>query len=264
MRFTKMHGLGNDYVYVNTMTEKVINPSKIAEIVSDRHFGIGSDGLILIGPSQVADVKMEMYNADGTIGLMCGNGIRCVAKYVRDHGIVGNQKVMIETKSGIKETNIFTNGDETYVRVNMGKPTIQKENMVIAVDGKFYRADYISMGNPHGVVYVEDTKKVQVEQLGPKLEYHPDFQERVNVEFIHVPDKRTIQMRVWERGAGETFACGTGACAAAVSGVLSGLTESEVNIKLLGGDLLIKWSKEDGNVYMTGPAVTVFEGEINI
>lgn len=265
MKFTKMHGLGNDYVYVNALTEDIPNPSEVAKIVSDRHFGIGSDGLILICPSQVADVKMEMYNADGSIGLMCGNGIRCVAKYIYDSGIVRKDKVMIETLSGIKETKIFTNvSPEFLVEVNMGQPKICKNHMQIAILNDLYYVDFISMGNPHVVVYVESTERIDIENLGSRFECHPDFGQRVNVEFAHVIDRKTIQMRVWERGAGETFACGTGACATAVSSVLNNLTEREVQIKLKGGDLLIKWGKDDGNVYMTGPAVTVFEGEIDI
>lgn len=265
MRFTKMQGLGNDYVYVNAMTEEIGNREKLAKILSDRHFGIGADGLILIEESESADVKMMMYNADGTIGMMCGNGIRCVAKYVYDREIVRKNNILIETLSGIKETEIFKDTKNgTEVKVNMGKPEIKGKGMGISVGEERYRVDYISMGNPHAVVYTEDMQGLRIEKTGSALEYHPDFGERVNVEFVDVMDRKTIKMRVWERGVGETYACGTGACAAAVSGVLNNLTERKVQIKLLGGDLLIEWSKEDGNVYMTGPAVTVFEGEINI
>lgn len=265
MKFTKMHGLGNDYVYVNVLTENISNPSEVAKIVSDRHFGIGSDGLILICPSQVADVKMEMYNADGSVGLMCGNGIRCVAKYIYDYGIIRKNKITIETLSGIKEIKIFTNDSSGFrAEVNMGQPKIYKKHMPITIGEDLYYVDFISMGNPHVVVYMKNLETINIENLGPKFEYHSDFGERVNVEFVHVMDRRTSQIRVWERGAGETFACGTGACATAVSCILNDLTERQVQIKLKGGNLLIKWSRDDGDVYMTGSAVTVFEGEINI
>lgn len=264
MRFTKMQGLGNDYIYVNTMVESVENPSKLAQELSDRHFGIGADGLILIGMSGKADVKMLMYNADGSAGMMCGNGIRCVAKYVYDKCIVRKKNISIETFSGTKETEIINeNGGKTFVKVNMGQPEVRERNKEINIGKEKYASDYISMGNPHAVLYMKDIEKIKLKEIGSEIECSPVFQERVNVEFAHVIDRNTIKMRVWERGSGETFACGTGACAAAVSAVLNNLTEREVTIKLLGGDLLIQWSKNDGNVYMTGPAVTVFEGEIN-
>lgn len=269
MRFTKMHGLGNDYIYVNTMTDKIENPAEAAKRLSDRHFGIGADGLILIGESETADVKMQMYNADGSIGLMCGNGIRCVAKYVYDKRIVRKNCISIETLSGIKETEILLPGkDEFYVRVDMGKPEIRRQKMGILLGEERVFVDYISMGNPHAVLLIEsigeDIDRFQIKEWGAGIEAAPEFGEKVNVEFMRVIDKRTVNMRVWERGSGETFACGTGACAAAVSAVLNNLTEREVTIKLIGGDLLIKWSDKDGHVYMTGPAVTVFEGEAAI
>lgn len=253
MRFTKMQGLGNDYIYVNRMEECVKEPEKLAKWMSDRHFGIGADGLILIGESEKADVRMEMYNADGSCGMMCGNGIRCVAKYVHDRGIVPRQCITIETSSGVKEAFILPDG---CVRIQMGRPEIEKI-------GTEYNIDYISMGNPHAVVYVEDLPSLNLEDLGQNLETHRGKDRRVNVEFVHILNRGMLEMRVWERGSGETFACGTGACAATVSAVARNLTEREVRIKLLGGELLVKW-RDDGQVEMTGPAVTVFEGEILI
>lgn len=258
-----MHGLGNDYIYVNTMTESVVNPSKLAELLSDRHFGVGADGLILITPSGRADAGMDIYNADGSRAMMCGNGIRCVAKYVYDRGIVRKNKIAIETLSGIKETEILAeHGGETQVKVNMGKPWIKSRKLGITVGRKHLSVDYISMGNPHAVVWTENPAGLGIEHTGPAVEYHPAFGERVNVEFARVADRTAIELRVWERGAGETSACGTGACAAAVSAVLNDLTEREVEIKLIGGNLLVEWCEESGNVYMTGPAVTVFDGEL--
>ena len=260
MRFTKMQGLGNDYVYVNGMEEYVESPEELARRVSDRHFGIGADGLILIQDSQKADVRMEMYNADGSCGMMCGNGIRCVAKYVYDHGIVTGKYMTIETRSGIKDALILPDG---CVRIRMGKPEIEKIGASVLCGGIQYYMDYISMGNPHAVVYVDDLLPLRMEELGKSLEIHRGNERRVNVEFVHVLNRRMMEMRVWERGSGETFACGTGACAATVSAIARCLTEREVRIKLLGGELLVKW-RDDGQVEMTGPAVTVFEGEILI
>lgn len=270
MHFTKMQGLGNDYIYVNTMEEKVENPEKLAVKLSDRHFGIGADGLILICGSKKADVRMEMYNADGSRGKMCGNGIRCVAKYVYEGGIVSKKKLQIETESGIKETVILTDGQ---VQVNMGRPSvegIQKRIVLPKPEVNDVSADYISMGNPHVVIYMEELQSeksldsLKMEQLGPLFEYHLGENDRVNTEFVCVSDRETIKMRVWERGSGETFACGTGACAAAVSSILRNLTERKVRIKLKGGNLLVKWEKDSGDLYMTGPAVTVFKGDITV
>ena len=274
MKFTKMHGIGNDYVYVNCFEEEVKDPSKTAKFVSDRHFGIGSDGLILIKPSTIADCEMDMYNMDGSQGAMCGNGIRCVAKYVYDHGIVPKTHLRIATKSGIKELDLTVeNGKVSLVKVNMGSPILQASQIPvlvdqdtaidqpIVVDNVSYRFTGVSMGNPHAVVYLDDVEHLDIEKIGPKFEHHDLFPDRVNTEFVKVLDRKTVQMRVWERGSGETLACGTGACAVAVACVLNGLTEDEVTVRLLGGDLQIRWDREKDTVYMTGPAEVVFDGE---
>ena len=277
MKFTKMHGIGNDYVYVNCFKETVENPSEVAVKVSDRHFGIGSDGLILIKPSEVADGKMEMYNADGSQGAMCGNGIRCVAKYMYDYGITDKTSISVETKSGIKYLDLtLKDGKVDTVKVNMGTPILQaaeipvrfeKEQVInepVLVDGAKWRITCVSMGNPHAITYIDDVKGLEIEKIGPKFENHEMFPDRVNTEFVHVIDRKTVEMRVWERGSGETLACGTGACAVAVSSILNGLTEDEVTVKLLGGDLKIFWDQKENTVYMTGSATTVFDGEIDI
>lgn len=276
MKFTKMQGLGNDYVYVNGFEEKIENPSELAVKVSDRHFGIGSDGLILINPSKVADFEMEMYNADGSRSEMCGNGIRCVAKYVYDYGLTDKTQISVETLGGIKYLDLtIDNGKAVRIKVDMGKPILEpakipvvsEGNIVldepILVDGTEYRMTAVSMGNPHTVVYMDDIEHLEIEKPGPKFENHERFPNRVNAEFVKVLDRHTVQMRVWERGSGETLACGTGACAVAVACILNGLTEDKVTVKLLGGDLLIEWDKEKDTVYMTGPAEVVFEGEWN-
>ncbi len=277
MKFTKMHGIGNDYVYVNCLKERVADPARTARLVSDRHFGIGSDGLILIEPSEKADFTMTMYNADGSQGAMCGNGIRCVGKYVYDHGLTNQEHVRIETISGIKELDLTVReGKVELVRVNMGSPrleaaqipilTQEKEavNLPIEVDGETYGITGVSMGNPHAVVYLEDLDNLDIETLGPKFENHQCFPDRINTEFCKVLDEHNLQMRVWERGSGETLACGTGACAAAVSSIINGYTKEQVNVKLLGGSLQIYWDRENNLVYMTGPAEEVFHGEIVI
>lgn len=277
MEFTKMHGIGNDYVYVNCFKETVDNPSEVAIKVSDRHFGIGSDGLILIKPSDVADGKMEMYNADGSQGAMCGNGIRCVAKYMYDYGITDKTSISVETKSGIKYLDLnLKNGKVDTVKVNMGAPFLkaseipvlsEKEQVInepVMVDGKEWKITCVSMGNPHAVTYIEDVKNLEIEKIGPKFENHEIFPDRVNTEFVHVMNRNTVEMRVWERGSGETYACGTGACAVAVASILNGLTEDEVTVKLLGGDLKIFWDREKNRVYMTGTATKVFDGEIDL
>ena len=277
MKFTKMHGIGNDYVYVNCFQEKVDNPSEVTKFVSDRHFGVGSDGLILIKPSQIADCEMDMYNLDGSQGAMCGNGIRCVAKYVYDYGIVPKTTLRIATKSGIKELNLTVeNGKVSLVRVNMGSPILeaskipvvsdqsQAVNQPIKVNGHTYYFTGVSMGNPHAVVYLDDVDNLDIEKIGPAFEKHPVFPDRVNTEFVKVIDRKTLKMRVWERGSGETLACGTGACAVAVSSILNNLTGEEVTVKLLGGDLKIHWDRLENLVYMTGPATTVFDGEITL
>ena len=277
MKFTKMHGIGNDYVYVNCFKETVENPSEVAIKVSNRHFGIGSDGLILIKPSEVADGKMEMYNADGSQGAMCGNGIRCVAKYMYDYGITDKTSISVETKSGIKYLDLtLKNGKVDTVKVNMGAPILraseipvvsEKEQVIsepVTVDGKEWKITSVSMGNPHAITYIDDVKHLEIEKIGPKFENHEIFPDRVNTEFVHVIDRNTVEMRVWERGSGETYACGTGACAVAVSSILNGLTEEEVTVKLLGGDLKIFWDRQENRIYMTGSATTVFDGEIDL
>ncbi len=276
MKFTKMQGLGNDYVYVNGFEEKIENPSVLAVKVSDRHFGIGSDGLILINPSKVADFEMEMYNADGSRSEMCGNGIRCVAKYVYDYGLTDKTQISVETLGGIKYLDLtIDNGKAVRIKVDMGKPILEPAKIPVVsegdivldepilVDGTEYRMTAVSMGNPHTVVYMDDIEHLEIEKTGPKFENHERFPNRVNAEFVKVLDRHTVQMRVWERGSGETLACGTGACAVAVACILNGLTEDKVTVKLLGGDLLIEWDKEKDTVYMTGPAEVVFEGEWN-
>lgn len=274
MKFTKMQGLGNDYVYVNGFEEKIENPSKLAVKVSDRHFGIGSDGLILINPSKAADFEMEMYNADGSRGEMCGNGIRCVAKYVYDYGLTDKTQISVETLGGIKYLELTAKeGKVVQVQVDMGKPELRPGKIpVIAegdtiidapieVGGQEYKMTGVSMGNPHIVIYMDDIDNLEIEKIGPKFENHKRFPNRINTEFVEVLDRNTVKMRVWERGSGETLACGTGACAVAVAGILNGLTEDEVTVRLLGGDLFIKWDREKDTVYMTGPAETVFDGE---
>lgn len=277
LQFTKMQGLGNDYVYVDCTKKKLENASEIAVKVSDRHFGIGSDGLILINASNVADFEMEMYNADGSRGEMCGNGIRCVAKYVYDYGLTDQTHISVETLGGIKYLDLTVeDGRVRQVRVDMGKPKLLPSevpviadgdtviDMPIEVDGTEYRMTAVGMGNPHTVVFMEDVDGLEIEQIGPKFEYHSCFPNRVNTEFVKVLDRNTVKMRVWERGSGETLACGTGACAVAVACILNGLTEETVTVRLLGGDLLIEWDREADKVYMTGPAEVVFDGEIKL
>ena len=273
MEFTKMQGLGNDYVYVNYFKEKIENPSEMAVKVSDRHFGIGSDGLILIKPSEVADFEMEMYNADGSRGEMCGNGIRCVAKYVYDYGLTDKTSISVETLGGIKYLDLTVeHGKVTLVKVDMGTPILKPELIPIVakgetvidepimVGGKEYHMTGVSMGNPHDVVFMDDIKNLEIEKIGPLFENHERFPNRINTEFVNVIDRHTAQMRVWERGSGETLACGTGACAVAVACILNGLTENTVTVKLLGGDLQIEWDREKNTVYMTGPAEVSFDG----
>ena len=277
MKFTKMQGIGNDYVYVNCFEEKVENPGELAVRVSDRHFGIGSDGLILIKPSERADFCMEMYNADGSEGAMCGNGVRCVGKYVYDYGLTEQTSIQVETKSGIKYLDLTVEeGKVSQVRVNMGAPELSPSGIPvladgdkvldapIMVDGREYRMTCVSMGNPHAVVYLNDVKNLEIEKIGPMFEMHPCFPDRVNTEFVRVVDGHTLEMRVWERGSGETLACGTGACAVAVASILNGHVSGEVTVKLLGGDLKILWDEQENIVYMTGPAAVVFDGEIEV
>ena len=250
MKFTKMQGLGNDYVYVNCFEEKIENPPAVARYVSDRHFGIGSDGLFMINPSEVADFEMEMYNADGSRGEMCGNGIRCVAKYVYDYGLTDKTQISVETLGGIK-----------YPIISENEKVIDEP---IEVDGQVYHMTGVSMGNPHTVIYVDDVKNLDLEKIGPKFENHERFPKRINTEFVHCIDRNTVEMRVWERGSGETLACGTGACAVAVASILNNLTDTRVTVKLLGGDLQIEWDQKKNHVFMTGPAKVVFDGVIDI
>lgn len=276
MKFTKMQGCGNDYVYVNGFEERVENPEELSQIVSDRHFGIGSDGLILINPSKVADFEMAMYNADGSRSEMCGNGIRCVAKYVYDYGLTDKTTITIETLAGIKTLNLTVeDGKVVLVRVNMGAPILSPEkipcrfsenpvvNVPMTVAGKEYKVTCVSMGNPHCVTFLtEDVRGLTLESLGPVFENHEMFPKRVNTEFVNVLDRTHLRMRVWERGSGETLACGTGTCATVVASILNGLTDDIVDVELLGGHLLIEWDKQENVVYMTGPATVVFDGEI--
>lgn len=275
MKFTKMHGIGNDYVYVNCFQEKITNPEVVSRKVSDRHLGIGADGLILIKPSDNADFYMEMYNADGSQGEMCGNGIRCVGKYVYDYGLTTKERITIETLAGIKKLDLnIEDGKVETVRVDMGRPVLHPAMIPVLFEGetcidrpitvldKQYKVTCVSMGNPHAIVYVDKVAGLDLETIGPEFENHPKFPNRINTEFVHVINDHILQMRVWERGSGETLACGTGACAAVVASVLNGLTKNEVTVQLMLGELKIKWDQEEGTVYMTGPAETVFDGEI--
>lgn len=274
MKFTKMQGCGNDYVYVNCFQEKIEDPAGLARRVSDRHFGIGSDGLILICPSQVADVQMVMFNADGSQSQMCGNGVRCVGKYAYDYGIVSKEVITVETLAGIKTLQLHVEqGKVTQVTVDMGAPIV-KPSLVpvkaegdavidypLSIAGTEYNITCVSMGNPHAITFVEDTKTIAIEEIGPMFERHPMFPERVNTEFIQILNDKEINMRVWERGSGETFACGTGACASVYACILNHYIKEEAMVHLLGGDLFVRYDRESGHIFMTGPAVTVFDGE---
>ena len=275
MKFTKMHGCGNDYVYINCFNETVEHPEELAVRVSDRHFGIGSDGVSLICPSEVADFQMIMYNADGSMGEMCGNGIRCVAKYVYDHGMTDNTHITIETGAGIKTLDLTVeDGKVTMVRVDMGEPILEAAKIPVVsekarvidepilVQGREWKMTCVSMGNPHAVVFVTDTKHLAIEEVGPCFEHHKRFPKRTNTEFVQFISRNEINMRVWERGAGETWACGTGTCASVMACILNGYTDDEVLVHLLGGDLKIEYDRESNHIFMTGPATTVFEGEI--
>ena len=279
MKFTKMHGAGNDYVYVNCFAERVDNPEQVAIQVSNRNFGIGSDGLILIMPSEVADVRMRMFNSDGSESEMCGNGIRCVAKYAYDHGIVDKKEITAETGAGILTLQLFTDSANKVekVRVNMGIPRLTRKEIPMTgepADGQIvsqplnilhttFNITCVSMGNPHCVIFVDDVENLQVEKYGPLIENHELFPRRTNVEFVQIISRTEVRQRTWERGAGETLACGTGASAVCVAGVLNGLTEKKILNHLSGGDLELEWA-EDGRLYMTGPATEVFSGEINL
>lgn len=277
LQFTKMHGLGNDYVYMDSINQKIENRSELAKFVSDRHFGIGSDGLILICPSEKADFRMQMFNQDGSEAEMCGNGIRCVGKFVYDKGLTKKETITVETLAGIK-TLVMTakNGKIETARVDMGEPILEPEkipvisnenpvkNLKLEAEDKEFIFTCVSMGNPHAVTFIkEDVNKFDICKYGAKLEVNKAFPKKANIEFINVIDDKTLKMRVWERGAGETLACGTGACAVTVSAILNGYTKRVVTVHLLGGDLKIEWNKNDNHVYMTGPATTVFEGKID-
>lgn len=302
MKFTKMQGCGNDYVYINCFEEKVEKPTELAIKLSDRHFGIGGDGVILIRPSEIADCMMDMYNLDGSRGKMCGNGIRCVGKYAYDHGIATKPEIKVETLSGIKTLKFYTGNDGKVesVSVDMGSAIFDPKeiplnvkyieilannnctdavtsynhyksgasncikNFPLTINGKELRFTFVSMGNPHAVTFIDDTASLRIEDYGPEAEVHEIFPEKANIEFIQIVDRKHINMRVWERGSGETFACGTGACAAVVACVENGLTDTEVEVKLLGGILKINYNPDTKEVIMNGPAVEVFSGDINI
>ena len=282
IKFTKMQGLGNDYVYIDAIHQNIKDPSSLAKFVSNRNFGIGSDGLILICNSDVADFKMRMFNQDGSEAEMCGNGIRCVGKFVYDKGLTKKTNITVETLAGIKKLELHIKlgnkkekvGEVQTVKVNMGEPILIPEeipviatktpvkDLKISVLDKEFKFTCVSMGNPHAVTIVDDVQKFDVEKYGKLIEVDSVFPNKTNVEFVQIIDKQNLRMRVWERGTGETLACGTGACATAVACYLNGYTNRAVNIQLLGGELLIEWNEKDNNIYMTGPAVTVFEGEL--
>ncbi len=286
MKFTKMHGCGNDYIYVDGSKEKVREKDKpeLVRRLSDRHFGIGGDGVIFINPSEEADFEMEMYNMDGTRAEMCGNGIRCVAKFVYDKGLTDKTSISIVSCGKVKHLELSVeDGKVSAIKVNMGQPILKAEEIPVTIEnndgfmikddgavisapievgGQNYKMTSVSMGNPHAVVFVDDVSSLELEKIGPLFENHACFPRRINTEFVKVLDRENIEMRVWERGTGETLACGTGACASVVASVLNGLTQEQVTVKLLGGNLQIRWDREEDLVYMTGPAATVFEGEI--
>ena len=286
MKFTKMHGCGNDYIYVDGSKEKVREKDKpeLVRRLSDRHFGIGGDGVIFINPSEEADFEMEMYNMDGTGAEMCGNGIRCVAKFVYDKGLTDKTSISIVSCGKVKHLELSVeDGKVSAIKVNMGQPILKAEEIPVTIEnndgfmikddgavisapievgGQNYKMTCVSMGNPHAVVFVDDVSSLELEKIGPLFENHACFPRRINTEFVKVLDRENIEMRVWERGTGETLACGTGACASVVASVLNGLTQEQVTVKLLGGNLQIRWDREEDLVYMTGPAATVFEGEI--
>lgn len=294
MKFVKMQGCGNDYIYIDGSKETVENKPDVVRKLSDRHFGIGGDGVIFINPSKNADFEMEMYNADGSRSEMCGNGIRCVAKYVYDYGLTDKTELAIESAGKTKYISLYIkDGKVDQVKVNMGAPELVKEKIPvemtsgtesvigcpICIDDDEYRITCVSMGNPHAVVFMDEIrekgadgntakrmalKELEIEKIGPRFEHHPCFPNRTNTEFVEVVDRHTVDMRVWERGTGETLACGTGCCAVVVACVLNGRTKEDVTVRLLGGELRIQWDRTENCVYMTGPARTVFEGEIEI
>ncbi len=277
MKFTKMHGCGNDYVYVNLFEEQIENPAKVSIAVSDRHFGIGSDGLITIGASEIADFRMRIYNADGSEAEMCGNGIRCVAKYVYDHKLTDKTEITVETGAGVKTLQLTVEDDKvTLVRVDMGEPILTPDEIPVVADGdrvvdepivvddKEWRMTCVSMGNPHAVVFVDDVTHFELEKYGPLFENHVRFPKRTNTEFVQIISRNEAIMRVWERGSAETWACGTGTCATVMACILNGLTDNDVLVHLRGGDLRIVYDEKSNHVFMTGPATEVFEGEIQL
>ncbi len=274
LKFTKMHGLGNDYVYMDAINQNIENRTELAKFVSDRHFGIGSDGLILICPSKIADFKMQMFNSDGSEAEMCGNGIRCVGKFVYDNGLTDKTTISIETLAGIKILEMKEeNGKIKLAKVDMGEPILDPEripvitqenpvkNLILKAEDREFKFSCVSMGNPHAITFIkEDVNNFDICKYGRILEIDKAFPNKANIEFVNIIDDKNLKMRVWERGAGETLACGTGACAVAVSAMLNNYTQRKVTVKLLGGDLEIEWNNENNHVYMTGPATTVFEG----
>lgn len=277
MKFVKMQGCGNDYVYIDGSKEKVDNKPEAVRQLSNRNFGIGSDGVIFINPSEIADFEMEMYNADGTRSEMCGNGIRCVAKFVYDFGLTDKTELTIESFGKIKYISLtLENNKVKMVRVNMGAPELEAKKVPVVsgsemvideeinVGGTNYRMTCVSMGNPHAVVFTDEVEEMDLESVGPLFENHERFPNRTNTEFVKILDRKNVRMRVWERGTGETLACGTGCCASVVACILNGLTDNEVTVKVTGGDIVVSWDREQNLVYMTGPAVTVFEGTIEI
>ena len=278
MKFTKMHGIGNDYIYVNCFEEKIDNPEQISIYVSDRHKGIGSDGLVMIMPSDKADFRMRIFNADGSEAMMCGNATRCIGEYVYDKGLTAKTEITLETNSGIKYLKLFPeNGKVEFVEVDMGKTILvpkdipvksDKERFIsepVTVDGREYKITCVSMGNPHAIVYLDGVDELELEKIGPSFENHELFPDRINTEFIEVIDRTNLKMRVWERGSGETFACGTGACASVVSSVLNGFCDkgTEVTVHLRGGDLRITYN-EDETVIMKGPATLICDGDVDV
>ena len=277
MKFTKMHGCGNDYVYINLFEEKVDDPAKLSTIVSDRHFGIGSDGVITIGPSDIADFRMRIYNADGSEAEMCGNGIRCVAKYVYDHKLTDKTEISVESGAGIKYLTLYTkDGKVEQVRVDMGEPILEPDKIPVIADGscvvdepieaggKQWRMTCVSMGNPHAVIFVDDVADFELEKYGPSFENNPHLPKRTNTEFVQIISRNEASMRVWERGSAETWACGTGTCATVMACILNKKTDDKVLVHLRGGDLVIEYDRDTNHVFMTGPAAEVFTGEIFI
>jgi diaminopimelate epimerase len=274
MKFTKMQGAGNDYVYINGFVEKIKDPAQLSIAISDRHFGVGSDGLVLILPSETCDFRMRMFNSDGSESEMCGNASRCIGKYVYDNGLTDKTSITLETGAGVKHLDLnIEKGKVVSVCVDMGEPVLLPKdipvnidenrlvNYPIALESRKVNITAVSMGNPHAVIFMDTLDDLDIQKTGPKVEHHPLFPRRTNTEFAHILSRDRIKMRVWERGAGETLACGTGACATLVAAVLNNLTDRKATLELLGGNLEIEWSETDNHVYMTGPAVTVFEGK---